>query len=274
MASATDLSLDGRPVRGLLIDIDGVLTVSWEPIPGAIDTLARLRQAGVPFRLLTNTTSRSRSLLAETLVGAGFEVRDAEVLNAPSATAGHLRGHHPGARCWVLSSGDVGEDLEGVTVVGGDEAADVVVLGGAGPEFTYEAVDHAFRLLTNGAALVAMHRNLTWKVAEGLALDSGAYVAGLEAAAGVEATVVGKPSPAFFDAALAELDLDAGEVVMVGDDIDADVLGAQGAGVRGVLVRTGKFRPDVLDGASGRPDAVIDSIADLTVLLDGGRPAR
>jgi HAD superfamily hydrolase (TIGR01458 family) len=167
----------------------------------------------------------------------------------------------------VLTSGDVGDDLEGVDVVGGDAPADVVVLGGAGPELTYEAIDHAFRLIRDGAAFVAMHRNLTWRVADGLALDSGAYVAGLEAATGVTATVVGKPARTFFDAALTVLGLAAENVIMVGDDLEADVHGAQGAGLRGVLVRTGKFDPVTLAAAEPPPDAVIDRIGDLPRLL-------
>jgi HAD superfamily hydrolase (TIGR01458 family) len=263
----TDPRLGGRTVDGVLLDIDGVLTVSWEPLAGASETMSWLRLHAVPLRLMTNTTSRTRASIAETLERAGIEVAPDEILNAPGATAVHLRATYPGARCWVLTSGDVDADLDGVEVVGGDSPADVVVLGGAGPELSYEAIDHAFRLIRGGAAFVAMHRNMTWRVADGLALDSGAYVAGLEAASGVTATVVGKPARTFYDAALTDLALDADNVIMVGDDLEADVHGAQGAGLRGVLVRTGKFDPDALASAEPQPDAVIDGIGDLPGLL-------
>lgn len=261
--------LPGPPVTGLLLDIDGVLTVSWHPLPGAAGAVAALRALELPLRFLTNTTSRTRRVLAATLTDAGIAVTPDEILNAPSAAAAHLRRHRADARCWLLTSGDVADDLEGVDLVGDDEPADVVLLGGAGPEFTYERLDHAFRLLHEGAELVAMHRNLTWQVAGGLSLDSGAYVAGLEAATGVSATVVGKPAGAFFAAAVDALGTPPAGVVMVGDDVEADVGGAQAAGLRGVLVRTGKFRPAALEGLERGPDAVVDSVADLPALLGG-----
>jgi HAD superfamily hydrolase (TIGR01458 family) len=148
-----------------------------------------------------------------------------------------------------------------------DAGSDVVLLGGAGPEFSYTQMNHALKLLLDGAQLVGMHRNLYWRTADGFSLDTGAYLAALELAAGVEATVLGKPSPDFFRAGLRELGLEASEVAMVGDDVENDVLGAQAAGIRGILVRTGKYRADAVAAASGEPDAVIDSFVDLPKLL-------
>jgi HAD superfamily hydrolase (TIGR01458 family) len=259
--------MDG--VRAVLIDIDGVLTVSWKPLPGAVEAVHALRDADLPFALVTNTTSRTRTRIAETLTDAGFPVGPDDVLGAPAATAAHLREHHPGARCLLLSSGDVADDLEGVHLVGPDAEPDVVVLGGAGPEFSYEALDAVYRHLQNGATLVAMHRNLYWRTDVGLQLDAGAFLIGLEQASGTEAVVLGKPSGAFFAAALSTLGVGPGEAVMVGDDIEADVLGAQHAGIPGVLVRTGKYTEGDEDGDDG-PRHVIDSIADLPGLLGLG----
>jgi ribonucleotide monophosphatase NagD (HAD superfamily) len=143
-----------------------------------------------------------------------------------------------------------------------------VVLGGAGPEFDYAALDGVFGHLQRGAELFAMHRNLYWRTDEGMQLDSGAFLLGLERAAGTEAVVLGKPAGAFFDAALATLGVAADEAAMVGDDLEADVLGAQAHGVAGVLVRTGKFQPGDEEGVEGhRPQHVLDSIADLPGLL-------
>ncbi|MER6036807.1 MULTISPECIES: TIGR01458 family HAD-type hydrolase [unclassified Streptomyces] len=253
-------------VRAVLIDIDGVLTVSWKPLPGAVEALARIRGAGLGVVLVTNTTSRSRASVARTLSGAGFEVDVADVLTAPAATAVHLAEHHPGARCALLNSGDVGADL-GDVVVADDDRVDVVVVGGAGPEFGYEALNRAFGQLQRGARLVAMHRNLYWRTDSGLQLDSGAFLLGLERAAGVEAQVTGKPSQAFFEAALSRLGVGAEQALMVGDDIESDVLAAQRAGLTGVLVRTGKYRPETHESASGAPDRVVDSFADVPALL-------
>ncbi|MFJ4466377.1 TIGR01458 family HAD-type hydrolase [Streptomyces sp. NPDC089424] len=260
------------PVRAVLIDIDGVLTVSWRPLPGAVEALRAIRDAGLPVALVTNTTSRTRASVAGTLAEAGFPVTARDVLTAPAATAAYLTEHFPGARCLLLNSGDVAEDLEGVRLVPGDadagaEAVDVVVVGGAGPEFTYPALNRAFGHLRRGARLVAVHRNLYWRTEDGLRLDTGAYLAGLERAAGTEAVVTGKPSAAFFEAALDRLGVRAEEALMVGDDIESDVLGAQRAGVTGVLVRTGKYLPETHRAADGTPDHVLDSFADVPSLL-------
>ncbi len=261
--------MDG--VRAVLIDIDGVLTVSWKPLPGAVEAVRALREADVPFALVTNTTSRARARIAETLADAGFPVGPDDVVGAPAATAAHLRENHPGAACLLLSSGDVADDLDGIRLVGPDtDDVDVVVLGGAGPEFSYEALDAVYQHLQHGAALVAMHRNLYWRTDAGLQLDAGAFLLGLEKAADTEAVVLGKPSGAFFAAALSLLGVGRSEAVMVGDDLEADVLGAQRAGITGVLVRTGKYseKDEEGDGPADRPQHVIDSIADLPALLD------
>jgi HAD superfamily hydrolase (TIGR01458 family) len=258
----------GMPDKSaVLIDIDGVLTVSWEPLPGAVEALSVLRGAGLGIRLITNTTSKTRGWLARTLAGAGFEVAAEDIMTAPALTAEYLARHYPHARCHLLSSGDTAAELEGVHLVGPGEPADVVVLGGAGPEFSYPAVNEVFSLLRAGAALVAMHQSLYWATSAGMELDSGAYLAGLEKAAGVQAEVIGKPSPACFATALASVGTEPGQAVMVGDDVETDVLAAQACGLTGVLVKTGKFGPDTLPGASGIPNHVINSFADLPSLL-------
>ncbi|WP_405727428.1 TIGR01458 family HAD-type hydrolase [Streptomyces sp. NBC_00028] len=252
-------------VRAVLIDIDGVLTVSWEPLPGAVEALREIRAAGLGVALVTNTTSRTRASIAGTLAGAGFPVDAEDILTAPAVTAAYLAEHFPRARCALLNSGEVREDLAGVSLV--DDDPDVVILGGAGEEFGYAELNRAFGHLQRGARLVAMHRNLYWRTEDGLQLDAGAFLAGLERAAHTEAVVTGKPSRAFFAAALGRLGVGADDAVMVGDDVESDVLAAQAAGVTGVLVRTGKFLPETLRDASGVPDHVVDSFAELPALL-------
>ena len=258
-----------RRIGAVLIDIDGVLTESWQPLPGAVEALDRLRQAGLPLALVTNTTSRTRKSIAATLAGAGFGVSAGDILTAPVAAAAYLHEHCPGARCLLLNHGDISEDLADVTLARpGVDPVDVVLAGGAGPEFSYQAMNRAFGCLQHGARLVAMHRGLYWRTDEGLRLDSGAFIAGLEQAAGVQAEVVGKPAAAFFAAALARLGAGADVALMVGDDIENDVLGAQRHGLTGVLVKTGKYLPRAEREASGTPDHVLDSFAGLPALLD------
>jgi HAD superfamily hydrolase (TIGR01458 family) len=252
-------------IDGLLLDIDGVLSISWEPIAGSVEAMDAFRRAGIPVCLITNTTTHTRAALADTLRGAGFDVRPELIVTAVTATAGYLRSSHPDAAVFVLSDGDARADLDGVTLVASPDDADVIVLGGASEEFTYDAINRSFRRLMGGASLVAMHRNLYWKTTDGFELDGGAYVTGLEAAANVTAVVCGKPSAAYFTAALAVLGVPAARAAMVGDDIVNDVEGARAAGLTGILVRTGKYRDGDLE--RGTADAVLDSLADVPAWL-------
>lgn len=253
-------------IAGLLIDIDGVLAVSWRAIPGAPEALERLRALGIPFRLMTNTTEITRAELVGKLAGAGLRVDAGEIVTAALMTADYLRTQYPQARCFVLGGADSTEDFEGIELV--REGADVVVIGGASWAFSWEDMNTALRLVLDGAALVGMHSTYSWMTDEGMVLDSGAVLLrGLEAATGRTAVVCGKPAPQAFAAGLHALDLPADAVAMVGDDVQTDVMAAQASGLTGLLVRTGKFRQDALDRSGGIPDAVIDSIADLPGLL-------
>ena len=254
-------------IEGLLLDIDGVLAVSWEPLPGAVQAMESLRTEGVPFRLITNTTTHTRRDLAATLRGAGFEVAADEIVTAVTATAAYLRARHAEGRAFVLTDGAPGEDLAGVPIAGRVQEADVIVIGGASDAFSYETMNGIFRRLMDGVALVGMHRNLYWKTSQGWALDGGAYIAGLEEASGTTAVICGKPARTYFETALALLGVPAARAAMVGDDITNDIEGARAAGMTGVLVRTGKFRE--ADLAKGSPDVVLDSFGDLPGWLRG-----
>jgi HAD superfamily hydrolase (TIGR01458 family) len=163
-------------------------------------------------------------------------------------------------------------DLEGLELVG--EGAEAVLIGGAdetpetGLVFSYMNLARAFAELELGAALYCLHRNRWWQTKRGPLLDSGAFVAGLEYAAQVEATVLGKPSPQYFAAAFEALDADPGLTWMVGDDLEIDIAGAQGVGMRTVLLRTGKFRPDSVEASHTQPDGIVSSIRELPEWLE------
>ncbi|HEY6795901.1 MAG TPA: TIGR01458 family HAD-type hydrolase [Kineosporiaceae bacterium] len=256
-------------VKAVLIDIDGVLTVSWRALPGAVDAMVRLRRSGMGLRLVTNTTSRTRSWMATRLSAQGFPVHPEDILTAPGLTARYLQETYPGARCLVLNSGDLSNDLSGITLVGPDAPeVDVVVLGGAGPEFSYQTMNRVFTHLMRGAALVAMNRNHYWATDHGLMLDTGTFLAGLEQASGRRATMTGKPAATFFTSAMAHLDAEPASTLMIGDDVDSDVVAAQEVGITGVLVRTGKYLPKDQERASLRPAHVVDSFADLPTLVE------
>ncbi len=247
----------------MLLDIDGVLYVGDDPIAGAHDALAELRELGDDLRLVTNTTSRSRRQVAEHLAELGFETSLEEIVT-PAAMAVRYcaeRGHE--AVELVVSDG-LREDLATLTQAPPGERVDAVVLGDVGERFDAELLNSVFRLLMDGAELIALQHNRYWRRKDGLALDVGAYSAALEYATSREATVVGKPSQAFFQTALDAMGVE--RAVMIGDDVEADVGGAMAAGLAGVLVRTGKFVDKGLP-VEVNPTAVVDSIADVPGLL-------
>jgi HAD superfamily hydrolase (TIGR01458 family) len=248
-------------IQGFLLDIDGVLHIDLSPLPGATETLRWLEQHNYRFCFVTNTTVFSRATLAKRLQVIGLPVRPEQLVTAPVATANYLRQHYPGKRCWLLSKGDTAEDFAGIELV--KDKADVVVIGGAEELLSYETMNHAFRMLMNGADLLAMHTNSYWKTSTGLQLDSGPYVHALELASGKRATVLGKPNRAFFEQALLSLDVPAHAAVMVGDDLENDVQAAQQAGLRGVHVCTGKHGADSPLLARVQPDGVLASVGDL-----------
>ena len=256
-------------MSAILLDVDGVFHVSGQPIDGGGVAVARLRDAGHRLRFVTNNTTHSRRRLAEQIRGFGVELDDAELQTTPLAAAHVLKGK----RVLALTMPDIVEDLDGIELVG--EGADAVLLGGAeeDPEvnnqvFSYMNLARAFAELQGGAELYCLHKNRWWQTSRGALLDAGAFVAGLEYAAETEATVLGKPSSAYFAAAIEALDFDPQQTWMVGDDVEADVGGAAAFGLRTVLVRTGKFREEALDEATVKPDGVIDSIAALPDWLE------
>lgn len=257
---------------GVLLDIDGVIATSWRPLPGAAEALAELERRAIPRAFLTSTTSASRAEIVGRLSAGGVEVRAEEVLTAAVLTAEYLQNTHPGARVWLINSGaDLTADMPGVTF--GDDAPEVVVLGGAGDAFDHRTLSRVVEMMLEGVPVVAMHRGLVWATRDGLRVDTGTYLPGLEEAGGAGITVVGKPSITAFLSAAEVVGVDPTRLMMVGDDLQSDVIAAQRAGLTGTLVRTGKFRESVLEMSPDRPDRIIDSIADLPALLEFDVPS-
>jgi HAD superfamily hydrolase (TIGR01458 family) len=257
---------DETAATAVLLDIDGVLHVGDQPIAGAVDALEQLRELSAGVRLVTNTTSKSRGQVVGHLRELGFALAEHEVLTPAAMAVGHCR--EQGYRSVRLLVGEaLLEDLSELSEHSSEHSVDAVVLGDLGQRVSAEVLNDAFRLLMDGAQLVALQHNRYWRREDGLALDVGAYAAALEYATGREAVVVGKPAPAFFAAALADLHTAPQAAVMVGDDIEADVGGALDAGLRGVLVRTGKYREDTLGASAVTPTHIVDSIAEVPRLL-------
>jgi HAD superfamily hydrolase (TIGR01458 family) len=255
-------------MAAILLDVDGVLHVSGAPIAGAAAAVRRLRADGHRIRFVSNTTTRSRAQIGDQLRAMGIEVDDDELQTTGAVAARVLKGK----RVLALTMPGLLDDLEGLQLVGMN--VDAVLLGGAdegeetGRIFSYLNLNRAFHELEAGAHLYCLHKNRWWQTAEGARLDAGAFVAGLEYAAEIEATVLGKPSNAYFAAALDALNAEAGLAWMVGDDLETDIVGAHKHGMKTLLVRTGKFRPDDVERSQVQPDGIVSSIAQLPDWLE------
>jgi HAD superfamily hydrolase (TIGR01458 family) len=252
-------------MRGLLIDLDGVVWESDQVVPGAPETVDWLNSAGIPHLFVTNTTSRPRRLIADKLAKLGMDVDAGQILTPPVAAAKWLAENCSGPAALVVPEATE-EDFATTTTVDLDHPADVaaIVIGDIGDAWTYPLLNTIFRVLISEPkpTLVALGMTRYWRAKDGLRLDVAPFIKALEHAAGCEAIVLGKPSPDFFAIALNIINCPANDTVMIGDDIGTDVQGAQDAGLKGLLVKTGKFRPQDLEGAM-RPDATLASIAGL-----------
>jgi len=270
-------------VRGLLLDMDGVLVMRGKLIPGAAEALAAFDAAGFPYVIATNTSMLSRDTLSREFGKVGMSVPPERLVTAASAAAAYARRHFAPDPLYVLVARDSFVEFDGLRLLTHDEAASpgaraaAVVVGDAGDEFTARNMQSAFTLLRQGARFVAMHKNRWWITEAGAMLDSGAYVAALEFGTERRALVAGKPSRMFFAEGVRQLGLERvapADVAMVGDDLWNDVRGAQKAGLRGVFVRSGKHGEAeiarVSAGRGGRaPDAIAPSILEIAEALLG-----
>lgn len=244
----------------LLSDIDGTLTHKGEAIPGAAAALQAARDKGMKIRLLTNTTAKTPAMLAAELARVGIAVADDEIETASTACVSYLK-QQTGKRCHLIVPPGVRDAFSDIAI--DDEQPDFVVVGDIGEAFDYATLNRAFRMLRAGATLIALQKNMFWFDRDGERLDCGAFIVGLEAAAKVEALVMGKPSAMFFEAALRELDAQPHTTLIVGDDVLTDIAGARAIGAYGLLVKTGKFQPALFEQHRQQIDSAIDTIAEL-----------
>lgn len=246
----------GAAAKGVLLDLGGVVYVGEAALPGAREAIGRLKEAGLPLRYLTNTTRKPRRAVLETLEKMELPVEEGELFMPAIAARALLERN--GLSAHLLVHPALEEDFGGLE--GGEGKA--LIVGDAAEGFTYRAMNDAFRALEEGAEFYALARNRSFQDDDGeRSLDTGAFVAALEYASRREATVLGKPAAEFFHAAVESLGCAPGEAVMVGDDVEADVGGAMNAGLKGVLVRTGKYQDGDEDKISPPPDHVAADLA-------------
>jgi phospholysine phosphohistidine inorganic pyrophosphate phosphatase len=253
------------PVRGVLFDMDGVIYNEDVPIAGAAEAVRWVVSHGVPHLFVTNTTSRGRKALVEKLERMGIETGPSHILTPCVAASDWLQTQPRGAVALFVRAAARDEFADLPLVPDGAETgAAYVVIGDLGHEWDFKTLNRAFRLLHHqpDARLIALGMTRYWQTAEGVSLDVAPFVAALEHATGRKPQVFGKPAEAFFRAAAHQLGLARNEIVMIGDDINTDIGGAQAAGLKGALVQTGKFRATDLEGPV-KPDAVLASVAGL-----------
>ncbi len=279
----TDLGAGLRGVRALLLDLDGVIVLAGEAIPGAAKALNELERRGMPYRIVTNTSAVSRQTLSRWSARLGAPIPPERFESALSASAAWTARHFKDRPLYVLASEDARTEFAGQQLLSHAEAATrgasvaAVVIGDLPEDATYENLNRAFRLVLDGAALIGMHRNGWWLTPDGPTLDSGAFVVGLEFASGRSATIVGKPSSSFFAQGVRDLRREAGrdlaraEIAMVGDDVRTDIRAAQRAGLRGILVLSGKHgEADIETAAAERGGRWPDGVApDLAAVVSG-----
>ncbi|MGR8999028.1 MAG: TIGR01458 family HAD-type hydrolase [Gammaproteobacteria bacterium] len=256
--------IDLSSIRGILFDLDGVLYVGPNVIEGAIAAITDIKQRGYCCRFITNTSTLSSASLQKKLTGLGFDIAEHEIISATRAAVIYLQ-QFDDPVCHLLLSDDVKQDFQ--LFRQSDSKADFVVIGDIGDAWSYKLLNNVFNLLINGAQLIAIHKNRFWQTEHGLQMDIGAFISALEYASQKQAIIIGKPSPDFFQAALTEMDLPPGQVAIIGDDIDSDIGGGQGAGLTGILVKTGKYRKTYADNSEVIPDLTLSSIAELPLHL-------
>lgn len=249
-----------KNIRGFIIDLDGVLYVGNRAIDGAKEAIEYLKENGYPFRCVSNTTRKCRHSIATHLSFLGFTIPENNIFTPPLAAVAYMKNTGK-TGYYLLATGDVDADFKEIKNKGPDKKPDWVIIGDAGDKITYDTMNTAFRFLMDGAELLALENDRYWMAASGLSLSAGPIVKALEYATGKTARVMGKPSQTFFNLALEDMHLRPEQVAMIGDDIITDIGGAYHAGMKGILVRTGKFRSDSVDAAEIKPACIIDSIS-------------
>ncbi len=257
----------GAPVSGLVIDLGGTVEVDGVPLPGALEAIRLLRRQRNRLLFLSNSTTEPRTPLLERLRSRGLDLAADELLTPPTAAA-RLLASRGSPACLFVVREEIRGEFAGIPEA--EDRPEYVVIGDIGERWDYALMSRIFHLVMGGAKLLALHKGRYWETREGLALDIGAFIVGIEYATGIRAEVVGKPSSAYFEQAIAALGLPIEELLIVGDDLDSDIGGAHAVGLRGVLVRTGKYREAYARRSSIRPWRVIDSIVDLPRLLGVG----
>ena len=245
-------------IKAILFDLDGVLYVGDRLIPGAPQSVQHMLDLNLLVAGLTNTTTQPGSAIAEKLAGFSIPISESDIYT-PAALAVQTIGDH-NARLYVRDS--LMEDFQGIRTT--NDNPDFIVMGDLGGDgYTPDLLHEIFNAVMDGSTILALHKNRFWQKPDGLHLDIGPFVAAMEYATGKDAVVLGKPSRDFFQGVCNALNIKPQETLMIGDDIESDIGGAQDAGLKTALVQTGKYRADFVKSTGIKADLIIPSIVDL-----------
>jgi 4-nitrophenyl phosphatase len=265
------VSTDWSTLRGLLIDLDGVVYTGRDPIPGAAEFLAQARRRGLQFQLVTNNSTTSPELVAERLRTMHIEVLPEEILTSAYAAVAYVKAHaEPGAKIYVVGEAGLREAVEheGFLIIDDGDVPPDWVVAGLDRAFNYAKLANATRAIMGGAQFVATNADALLPVEGGQVVPgAGTMIAAIKTATAVEPVVLGKPEPGMFAVGVERLGLPVGSVAMVGDRLDTDVDGGRRAGLRTILVLSGVTPRAEAEAWSPPPDAIVADLLHVGELL-------
>ena len=251
-------------IRGFLFDLDGVFYVSNRILKGANETIDWLINNKTPYRFITNTTTMSREKITKKLVNLGLKIKKTDIISANYAGAIYLKKINP-ASCKLILREEAKEDYVEFNIQ--NKNPEVIVIGDIGKDWSFDLMNELFNDVLNGSKIIALHKGRYFQTDNGLTIDTGVFIAGLEYATKTSAHVIGKPSQRFFELATNDFKISYDKIAMVGDDLYNDIEGANNIGLFSVLVKTGKYRKDIFAKSSIKPNLVINSIAELPIIF-------
>lgn len=251
-------------INALLFDLNGVVYIDDTAIPGAAETIAYIEKKGIPHAFVTNNTRNSIASLEKKLSELGLPIDPDKIISPAKIAIDLLKSRN--AKCFPVINDNILPDFKEFICYNTD--AEYILIGDYGDNWDYKLYNTIFNMAMNGAKVIALHKGRFWQAKEGLRIDIGAYITGLEYAAGIEAEAVGKPEKAFFDAAVKGFYVDKSQIAMIGDDVISDIGGAQNCGLKGILVKTGKYRKEHVEKSGIKPDLTIDAVNNIIDALE------
>jgi HAD superfamily hydrolase (TIGR01450 family) len=260
--------VDFKTIQMFFFDLDGVLSVGKENprYLGGREVVARIKSLGKKSAVLTNDSTHTREQILQNLSRLGFSFDLNEILTSSYLTATYLTGRFGKAGFFLVGEQGLQLELEAAGHYQTEDKPSVVVVG-FDRKLNYEKLDKALCLLRNGASLVGSYGGAVFMSDHGPAMSAGPIIRALEYGSGKRAIMIGKPSPRMFRLALERAHEKPRNAVMIGDQVETDLVGARRAGVRTILVLTGVENRETIRSSKIKPDMIIETVDQLTKYL-------